>query len=442
MSSQRDAKCFSVTLGNQTEIRDSPSVRLFRWFGKRGEFVGEVKTSGIPHPRMLTFTEEILLLLGDEEGEFLPIRQHAFECVLAGAVLMDLAFANRIDTDLEALVVISGDPIGNPMLDAVLARIASNPDTTDTPSWIRLLSTEDAATIHEQALASLVERGILERREERFLWLFGSIRHPTLDAGAEREIKARIERALADPIPDPRDIALIALADACQVLPEVFPDREIEPSRIAQLRRMDLIGREVAGTIADIQRTIVRAARAQAERTHKLLLWLSIVAAVGIGAVLLAPRVPVPERFGFSVPRSLWFGGFWQQWSGYLLLALSVAGLVIGVAVRKRLVSRIAGLRRWRLAHIVVGVACVLALFAHTGFRIGANLNAALMGFYLATLLSGALAGIAIGAVQRLRQMGIGRIGQPRRVLLWLHAAAICPLAGLLAVHILAAYLY
>ena len=37
---------------------------------------------------MLTFTEEILLLLGDDEGAFLPIREHAFECVLAGAVLL------------------------------------------------------------------------------------------------------------------------------------------------------------------------------------------------------------------------------------------------------------------------------------------------------------------------------------------------------------------
>ena len=391
---------------------------------------------------MLTFTEEILLLLGDEDGAFLPIRQHAFECALAGAILMDLAFAYRIDTDLEALVVITEDPTGNPMLDTVLARIASRTDTADTQTWIRVLSTEDSATIREQALASLVERGILERREERFLWAFGSVRHPTLDDGAERAIKARIERALADPIPDPRDIALISLADACQILPEIVPDREIEQSRIAQLRRMDLIGREVAGTIADIQRTIVTAAKAQAERTQKLLLSLSVAAVAGTGTVLLAPRVPVPDRFGPSVLWSLWFDGFWQQWSGYLLLALSVAGLVIGVAVRRRLVSRIASLRRWRFAHVVVGVACVLALFAHTGFRVGVNFNAAFMGFYLATLLSGALAGIAIGAVHRLRQMGIGRMGQPRRVLLWLHVAAICPLPALLAVHILAAYLY
>ena len=393
---------------------------------------------------MLTFTEEILLLLGDEEGAFLPIQKHAFECALAGAVLMDLAFEYRIDTDLQALVVTDPSQTGNPMLDRILAKIATSPDTTDTQTWIRVLSTDDAPMIREQALASLVERGILERREEQFLWAFRSVRYPTVDDGAEREIKARIEEVLADDIPDPRDIALICLVDACQILPDLFPDREIEQAgrRIEQLRRMDLIGREVAGTIADIQRTIIRAARAQAQRFQRLLLTLSIAGGLAAAATLLAPRIPLPDRFGPTVLEHLWFDGFWQQWSGYVLLALSVAGLLIAVIIKKRLVARIAGSHRWRLSHIVLGIACVLALFAHTGFRFGLNINAALVGFYLATLLSGALAGVAIGAAPRLRQMGIGKTGKPRRVLLWVHVFAICPLAALLIVHVLTAYLY
>ena len=67
---------------------------------------------------MLTFAEEILLLmLDDEDGTFLPTRTSAVEYVLAGAVLLDLAFANRIDTDERQLLVIDSTPTGNPMLD-------------------------------------------------------------------------------------------------------------------------------------------------------------------------------------------------------------------------------------------------------------------------------------------------------------------------------------
>ncbi len=399
----------------------------------------------IPEMRMHTFTEEILLLLGDEDGAFLPIRQHAFECALAGAVLMDLAFANRIDTDLAALRVTDPAPTGNPMLDRVLAKIGERSGTTDAPTWIRLLSTEDAATIREEALASLVERGSLARREERFLWAFSSVRYPTVDDRAVRGIKARIERALLEDIPDPRDIALISLADACQILPSLIHDRAVEEDlapRIERLRRMDLIGREVASTISDIQQTIVRATRAQGRRFQTRLLTFSATGVAAIAATVFAPRVPVPDRFPAAVLDDLWFGGFWQHWTGYLLLALSLAGLVAAVIVRKRLATRMVGSHRWRLAHVVVGVSCVLTLFAHTGFRFGSNINAALMGTYLTALVAGALAGVVIGGTPRLQRIGAANAGRLRRSLLRIHALAICPLPALLAVHVLLAYLY
>ena len=393
---------------------------------------------------MLTFTEEILLLLGDEDGLFLPVDEHAFECSLAGAVLMDLAFANRIDTDLEQLVVIDSTPTGNPMLDRILGRIAARGDTTDARTWIMALCEKDAAIVREQALASLVERGILERREGRFPWAFGPVRYPTLDDGAERGIVSRIEEALGDAIPDPRDVALVGLVDACQILPELFPEEEIARAapRIRLLRKMDLIGREVAGTIAEIQRGLIRAAKARAARFQKQLLILSAIGGLAAAVTLLAPRFPVPDRFGPGLLERLWFDSVWQQWSGYALLGLSALGLVIAVIVKKRLVARIAASHGWRLFHIVLGIACVLALFVHTGFRFGANVNAALMGFFLAALLSGALAGMAIGGAQRLRKMGMRKTGRHNRILIGLHVLAICPLPALLAVHILTVYLY
>src|SRR3546814_12744687 len=67
-----------------------------------------------PEPQggdMLTFAEEILLLLlDDENGAFVPVNESTRDCALAGAVLMDLAFANRIDTDPSQLVVSDPPP--------------------------------------------------------------------------------------------------------------------------------------------------------------------------------------------------------------------------------------------------------------------------------------------------------------------------------------------
>ena len=210
---------------------------------------------------MLTFTEEILLLLlDDKDGSFVPIPKANLGCAIAGAVLMDLAFAYRIDTDPDSLVVTDPTPTGNPMLDQTLAKLAGPQQATDTRTWIRVLSVEDSPAIREQALQSLVARGIVVQREARVMWAFRARRYPTIDGNVEQEVKLRIgDVLLSDDIPDPRDVALIGLVDACDILREIFPDRDMEQCRprVDQLRKMDLIGRELAQAIADIEHTVM-----------------------------------------------------------------------------------------------------------------------------------------------------------------------------------------
>ena len=211
---------------------------------------------------MLTFTEEITLLMLDDDGLFLPIRGGAVEHILIGAVLMDLAFANRVDTDPEQLVVIDATPTGNPLLDGALSRIANSGENLDTKGWVEVLAREQAAAIRQQVMDNLIERGIIEAKDERFLWVFQSRRYPTIDGRVERGVKLRMEDVLlSEDMPDPRDVALVCLVDACDILGDIFSEREMERvrPRIEQLRKMDLIGREVGAVIADIEESITMA---------------------------------------------------------------------------------------------------------------------------------------------------------------------------------------
>lgn len=211
---------------------------------------------------MLTFTEEILLLMLDDDGRFLPIRGGAVEHILVGAVLMDLAFANRIDTDPEKLQVIDATPTGNPLVDGALDRIARAEQTLDTKGWVELLAREQAGDIRQQAMNSLIEHGIVEAKDEKFLWVFHSRRYPTIDGRTERAVKLRMEDVLlSDDMPDPRDVALVCLVDACDILVDIFSEREMERvrPRVEQLRVMDLIGREVGSVIAEIEESITMA---------------------------------------------------------------------------------------------------------------------------------------------------------------------------------------
>ena len=206
---------------------------------------------------MLRFAEEVvLLLLRDDDGKFVHVPSWLLDRILAGAVLMDLAMEYRIDTDPERLVLLDDTPVGDSLLDPTLARIAQDREGAerDARYWVEQEATH-AEEIREEALNRLVEVGILEREDDRFLWVFKSRRYPVIDGKAEREVKLRIMGVLfSDEIPDPRDVVIICLADACGIFRELLPRRELEQAsvRIEQVRKLDLIGQAMAQTIYDM----------------------------------------------------------------------------------------------------------------------------------------------------------------------------------------------
>ena len=211
---------------------------------------------------MLRFAEEImLLLLDDEGGEFLHVSDWSLRCALAGAVLMDLALENRIDTDLKQLVLVDATPVGDDLLDPTLARIAEATETHDAAHWVHQTA-RHADQIRERALERLIGHGILQRQEESFLWVFKSRRYPAVDGKADREVKLRIMSVLfSDEIPDPRDIVIVCLAEACGIFQALLSRRELThaSARIEQVRKLDLIGQAISQAVWDIETSLAMA---------------------------------------------------------------------------------------------------------------------------------------------------------------------------------------
>ncbi len=205
---------------------------------------------------MLSFVEEItLLLLDDAKGEFVDMPIAAFSTVVAGAALMDLAMHNRIDTDLERLTIVDPSPTGDAILDDAMKQI------TEAGTDLRVLEAIDRIGLQvehysAEALRRLVSHGILKEENGRFLWVFRTRRYPVIDDTEQREVKARLRQILlTDEIPDPRDVVLICLIDACKLFGLVLSEDELDRAtpRVEQLRKMDLIGQAVAKAVADIQ---------------------------------------------------------------------------------------------------------------------------------------------------------------------------------------------
>ena len=385
-----------------------------------------------------SFAESLALLTLDDAGVSSSLHEDVLDCAWAGAALLDLAFAGRIDTDLGGLDVIDHAPTGAPPLDDVLNAIAARRSRLDARGWIRELSGAQAEAIRAGALAALTARQVLAVKRKRF----GARRHELLDASERTALRSRLSAILrADDVPDPWDAALVALLDACDLLASVLPAEEIERAeRLAQLRRLDLIGREVAGAIADIERTVVLAVRTQTARLRRRLLLLGAASAIACLGILLLPRIGIGHRFGPTLRERLWFDGAWQEWSGYALLAASGLALAAAGFAHTPLAARAGSVQRWRLAHLCLGAIALALLVAHTGLRLGANLNAALMACYLTALLLGALTGVATYGASQLRKLGMAP-WLPGVLLRW-HFLALLPLPALLIAHILVVYAY
>ena len=208
---------------------------------------------------MLRFSEEMLLLLLDDKGrEFADIPMLSFKYALAGAVLMDLAIEGRIDTDETRLFVTDPTPLEDDLLDPSLARIVESTEDHDTRYWVEQISAQ-AVEIREHSLARLVERGVLQREDDYFLWVFQTRRYPVINNQSIQEVKLRIMEVLfSNEIPDVRDIIIISLADVCDIFRTLLSRRELQgvTHRIEQVRKMDLIGREVSKAVRDIESSL------------------------------------------------------------------------------------------------------------------------------------------------------------------------------------------
>ena len=204
---------------------------------------------------ILTLPEDlILMLLNEESGYFHHVPGWTLSCTFIGAVLAELAFRHRIDSDLKSLFLIDKTPTGSPILDPILAEIAEDPEHNSTESWIERLAPRAEALI-DLVLGRLVERDFLRHHDGDFWTLSRSAWLTQTDAPDEAGdafIRTRIQTIiLTDAIPDPRDVITIALLNACKVLPSIVIvpfDQEAE-ERVEFLCGMDVIGRSVGEAV-------------------------------------------------------------------------------------------------------------------------------------------------------------------------------------------------
>ncbi|MEV1333655.1 GPP34 family phosphoprotein [Micromonospora costi] len=171
----------------------------------------------------LTLAHELALLGHDDAGVNRLGSPH-LGYGLAGALLLDLTLAGRLTVADGRVSVTGAEPLGVPLLDDALTRIASDEKRRKPKDWIGRL----AKGLPERVLDGLVDAGVLRRESDKVLWVFPRTRYPSptgAEPAVETDARRRMLAAVAGPGPvEPRTAALISLSRAVGLDRKLFRD--------------------------------------------------------------------------------------------------------------------------------------------------------------------------------------------------------------------------
>lgn len=196
----------------------------------------------------ITLCEQLLLLTISESGSC-QRKSHeiTMRTAVTGACLMDLAFLNRIDNDLDFYFVVSDEATDEPHLDFVLELIKRSGQKVSLGKAVGEIY-QKSEEIYQLIMARLLSRGILAVRDQTYLWVFNTRRYPVLQPAYQSVAKQKIFTILTgDEIPDPRDVALVSLAYETDILRLFLSDREVLriSERVHHISQLDLTAQAI-----------------------------------------------------------------------------------------------------------------------------------------------------------------------------------------------------
>ena len=208
--------------------------------------------------------EDLLLLLIDDATGKLVLDRTRLERALAGAVLVELAMAERLAPAPQTgpvkagrIVVLDRRPTGDGLLDEALARLA------DKPHRPARAVEKLVKGLRQAVLTRLVDAGFVREEHRRTMGVFPTTAWPAVRAEHEAELRSRLLAVLVEGrSPDARIAAVVALLTAVDAVPKVLPvaDRKALVRRARAVAEGNWAARAVREAVDAVNAAVVVAA--------------------------------------------------------------------------------------------------------------------------------------------------------------------------------------
>lgn len=220
-----------------------------------------------------SLTAEFLLLALDDAGGKALIDGIKMKAGVAGAVLIDLALdgavrlATSADTDVKAgRLVRTAQAVADPRL-AEIADLAHGRKPKDFVSRVGGASAwkNRAGAVKDLVLTDLTAEGVLRHESAKLLGLFPTDIWLLEQPAVEQEVVERVRAVVVGGHDaEPRTAALVALCQAVDLLPKLFPDQPKRQLRARgkQIAEGDWGAAAVTAAIQEVQATVAAAVAA------------------------------------------------------------------------------------------------------------------------------------------------------------------------------------
>lgn len=213
----------------------------------------------------LSLPEEIMLLvLRDRDGTVAGADRYHY--AVGGAVLAELMLQQRVAVETDGknakkqyARVVDARPLGDPLLDECLARMAAAKKRARLQTWVSRFA--NTKRLKHLAAEQLVRRGILRVSEDKVLGIFRRTIYPELDPRPERSLLQRLQKAIFDEggEVDVRTAILISLAGGADLLGLVFAKKDLKrcKTRIARISNGELVGKATREAIEAMRAAVM-----------------------------------------------------------------------------------------------------------------------------------------------------------------------------------------